>query len=66
MEDKGAKVDEHARARVREEIEVLAAADVLVLNEVDWGMNRTGSENVAKERSAAGATGTDRAAGRNQ
>jgi hypothetical protein len=43
MEDKGAKVDEHARARARGNRSP-GGCDVLLLNQVEWGMNRTGSE----------------------
>lgn len=53
MEDKGAKSDEHERKRISEEISMLAQADLIVLNEVDWGMNRTRFRNVAKELAEA-------------
>lgn len=39
---------EHAR-RIREQLAILQSADVIVLNEVDWGVNRTGFRNVADE-----------------
>jgi len=48
-EDKGSKINEHEVARVREQISILKDADVIVLNEVDWGLNRTRFRNVAKE-----------------
>lgn len=53
MEDKGSKFDDKERARAKEEISVLADADLIVLNEVDWGMNRTRFRNVAKELAEA-------------
>lgn len=49
MEDKGSKADENERADIREQLRVLQQADLLVLNEVDWGMNRTRFRNVAAE-----------------
>lgn len=49
MEDKGSKQSEHELARVREQISILTDADVIVLNEVDWGLNRTRFRNVAKD-----------------
>jgi len=49
MEDKGSKATESERARIREQIGLLEQADLLVLNEVDWGMNRTLFRNVAAE-----------------
>ncbi len=36
MEDKGSKASEEDRAKIREQIEILRQADLLVLNEVDW------------------------------
>ena len=53
MEDKGSKASEDDRAKIREQIEVLRQADVLVLNEVDWGVNRTLFRNVADELASA-------------
>lgn len=53
MEDKGVKTSDHNLARIREEIGVLKDADVIVLNEVDWGLNRTRFRNVAKELAEA-------------
>ena len=38
---------------VREQLRVLAAADVLILNEVDLGMGRTGYRDVTRELAAA-------------
>jgi endonuclease/exonuclease/phosphatase family metal-dependent hydrolase len=49
MEDKGSKAAEDQRAKIREQIAILQQADVLVLNEVDWGVNRTLFRNVAGE-----------------
>jgi len=49
MEDKGSKASQEDRRKIREQIGVLKQADVLVLNEVDWGMNRTLFRNVAEE-----------------
>jgi len=49
MEDKASKADEGQRTEIREELGVLQQADLLVLNEVDWGMNRTRFRNVAAE-----------------
>jgi endonuclease/exonuclease/phosphatase family metal-dependent hydrolase len=49
MEDKGSKADDAQRAKIRDQIAILQQADVLVLNEVDWGVNRTLFRNVAEE-----------------
>lgn len=49
MEDKGSKASEEDRAKIREQIAILQQADLLVLNEVDWGVNRTLFRNVADE-----------------
>jgi endonuclease/exonuclease/phosphatase family metal-dependent hydrolase len=49
MEDKGSKASDEDREHIREQIGVLKDADVVVLNEVDWGMNRTLFRNVAAE-----------------
>jgi len=49
MEDKGSKASDRDREHIREQIGILKQADVLVLNEVDWGMNRTLFRNVAAE-----------------
>jgi endonuclease/exonuclease/phosphatase family metal-dependent hydrolase len=53
MEDKGSKADDGERAKIREQIAILEKADVLVLNEVDWGVNRTLFRNVAAELASA-------------
>jgi endonuclease/exonuclease/phosphatase family metal-dependent hydrolase len=52
-ENKGADLDEKAIHRVRGQIESLKDADLLVLNEVDWGINRTLFRNVAGELASA-------------
>jgi len=41
------------RAEVLKEAELLMQADVIVLNEVDWGVKRTGYRDVARELAAA-------------
>jgi hypothetical protein len=53
MEDKGSKADDDERAKIREQIAILQQADLLVLNEVDWGVNRTLFRNVAEELASA-------------
>jgi endonuclease/exonuclease/phosphatase family metal-dependent hydrolase len=53
MEDKGSKASEEERAKIREQIAILQQADLLVLNEVDWGVNRTLFRNVAEELASA-------------
>src|ERR1700733_4556804 len=53
MEDKGSKADDNERAKIREQIALLQQADLLVLNEVDWGVNRTLFRNVADELASA-------------
>jgi endonuclease/exonuclease/phosphatase family metal-dependent hydrolase len=45
-ERKDEKVD---IAQMRQDIEVLKSADILVLNEVDWGLKRTGYRSVVRE-----------------
>ena len=49
MEDKGSKASQSERERIQEQIGVLKQADLLILNEVDWGMNRTLFRNVAAD-----------------
>lgn len=49
MEDKNSKADERTLQLVRDQIALLKDADLIVLNEVDWGMNRTLFRNVAAE-----------------
>ncbi|HSV27812.1 MAG TPA: peptidoglycan-binding domain-containing protein, partial [Sedimentisphaerales bacterium] len=36
-------------AQMRQDIEVLKSADILVLNEVDWGLKRTGYRSIVRE-----------------
>jgi len=36
-------------AQMRQDIEVLKSADIMVLNEVDWGLKRTGYREVVRE-----------------
>jgi endonuclease/exonuclease/phosphatase family metal-dependent hydrolase len=36
-------------AQMRQDIEVLKSADIIVLNEVDWGLKRTGYRGVVRE-----------------
>lgn len=61
MEDKGSKADEKTRDEIAEQLRVLQQSDVIVLNEVDWGLNRTRFRNVAAE--LAEALGTNYAYG---
>ena len=49
LEDKNSKADESALQHVRDQIALLKDADLIVLNEVDWGMNRTLFRNVGAE-----------------
>ncbi len=49
MEDKGSKADDKARDEIFEDLRILRQSDLIVLNEVDWGMNRTRFRNVAAE-----------------
>lgn len=49
MDEKSSKASASERARIREQIGHIEQADLLVLNEVDWGMNRTLFRNVAAE-----------------
>jgi hypothetical protein len=53
MEDKGANLDEKALQQIRDQIALLKDADLIVLNEVDWGVNRTMFRNVADELAGA-------------
>jgi endonuclease/exonuclease/phosphatase family metal-dependent hydrolase len=39
--------------RLRDEMDVMRSADVLVLNEVDWGLKRTQYRNIVQELAAA-------------
>jgi endonuclease/exonuclease/phosphatase family metal-dependent hydrolase len=49
MEDKGAKPDENEQADIREQLRVLQQTDLIILNEADWGINRTKFRNVTAE-----------------
>ena len=49
MDQKGSKADSEERYRIFQQIEILQQADLIVLDEVDWGMNRTLFRNVAAE-----------------
>jgi endonuclease/exonuclease/phosphatase family metal-dependent hydrolase len=53
MKNKGGKADADKLARIREEIAILKDSDLIILNEVDWGLNRTRFRNVAKELAEA-------------
>ena len=53
MEDKSSKADEATMQKVKEQIALLKDADVIVLNEVDWGLNRTLFRNVGEELAKA-------------
>jgi endonuclease/exonuclease/phosphatase family metal-dependent hydrolase len=53
MEEKGSDLDEKSLQHVRDQIGSLKEADVLILNEVDWGVNRTLFRNVAAELASA-------------
>jgi endonuclease/exonuclease/phosphatase family metal-dependent hydrolase len=53
MEDKKSEADDSTLQRVRDQIALLKDADLVVLNEVDWGMNRTLFRNVAAELASA-------------
>ena len=47
------KPDARRLASVLEQAEMLRRADIVVLNEVDWGLKRTGYRNVARELAEA-------------
>lgn len=49
MEEKGRDLDDKSLQRIRDQISSLKDADLLILNEVDWGVNRTRFRNVASE-----------------
>ena len=49
MDQKNSKATADERAHILDEVQVLKQADLLVLNEVDWGMNRTLFRNVAAD-----------------
>ena len=49
LENRQSKIDSDERARVLQQVETLKKADIIVLNEADWGVNRTLFRNVAGE-----------------
>lgn len=53
MEDKNSRVDDSTLQHIRDQIALLKDTDLVVLNEVDWGMNRTLFRNVAAELASA-------------
>lgn len=53
MEDRDAKVEDKTLQRIRDQIDLLKDADVVILNEVDWGVNRTLFRNVGAELAGA-------------
>ncbi len=53
MEDRNAKAEDKTLQRIRDQIALLKDADVLILNEVDWGVNRTLFRNVGSELAGA-------------
>ena len=53
MGQKGSKATADERVRILGQVDLLKQADVLVLNEVDWGVNRTLFRNVAADLAEA-------------
>lgn len=53
MDEKKSRASADERAHIIDQVNVLRQADVLVFNEVDWGMNRTLFRNVAAELAGA-------------
>lgn len=51
--DEGKKRKESEKAAILQQADTLRDADVLILNEVDWGMKRTDYRDVAQELAAA-------------
>ena len=49
MDRRGGKAGADERARILEQVNILRQADLVILNEVDWGMNRTRFRNVAAD-----------------
>jgi endonuclease/exonuclease/phosphatase family metal-dependent hydrolase len=47
------QLDSKEEERVLDEAHLLSQADIIILNEVDWGLKRTGYRHVAKELAAA-------------
>ncbi len=53
MEEKQSRADAKQRANILDQVRLLQEADVLVFNEVDWGINRTLFRNVAGDLAQA-------------
>lgn len=53
LEDTKSKVDDQTLQRIRDQIGLLKDADLVILNEVDWGVNRTLFRNVGSELASA-------------
>lgn len=49
MEQKESKTSAEERARILDQVSILRQADLIIFNEVDWGMNRTLFRNVAAD-----------------
>jgi len=49
MDEKDSRATPDERAQILDQVRLLKQADLLVLNEVDWGINRTLFRNVAAE-----------------
>jgi endonuclease/exonuclease/phosphatase family metal-dependent hydrolase len=52
MDEKNSRATMEERAQILDQVRLLKQADLLVLNEVDWGINRTLFRNVAAELAA--------------
>ena len=53
MDEKGSAVSEIERAQILDQVKLLRDADLLIFNEVDWGLNRTLFRNVTAELAAS-------------
>ena len=53
LEERGSRLDPQEQERVLQEVEILREGDLIILNEVDWGINRTLFRNVADELAGA-------------
>jgi hypothetical protein len=53
MDRKGSSATREERTHILDQVHLLQQSDLLVLNEVDWGMNRTLFRNVAAELAEA-------------
>jgi endonuclease/exonuclease/phosphatase family metal-dependent hydrolase len=53
MEEKQSTASPAERAQIADQVNTLRQSDLIVLNEVDWGMNRTLFRNVAQELAEA-------------